>query len=417
MARVTPQAALIANKNIYDELGDQRDGGVKTVNIFRFLGVLSPGESRWAGLFWLRKVLACSVLAYLSLSCIAQVPAGYPGKYIETITAAKKEGRLVIYSTTDLVAANPLLKDFKTLYPEIEIEYNDMNSTEVYHRFKSEIAAGQKSADILWSSAMDMQMKLVNDGFAIAYRSPELSALPEWAVWRNEAFGTTYEPIVIVYNKRLLSFQEIPETRTSLINLLKENPKRFKGKVTTYDIEKSGVGFLLATQDSKTSPAFWDLAKVILAAGGHLHISTSAMMESIASGESLIGYNLVGSYAIVRAHNDPSIGYVLPTDYTLVMSRIIFISRHAQNSHAARLWVDYLLSKRGQQIVASHASLFSVRADVEGDATAAGLVKILGSSEKPIVVGQGLLTYLDQAKKKDFLKKWHSLATTREIGK
>ena len=346
------------------------------------------------------------LLAFVTLASNAQVPTGYPGKYTETISAAKKEGRLTIYSTTDLAAANPLLKDFRSLYPGIEIEYKDMNSTEVYRRFLSESAAGEKTADIVWSSAMDMQIKLVNDGFALAYKSPELAKLPEWAVWRNEAFGTTFEPIVFVYNKRLLTPEEVPQTHANFAKLLRDNPKRFKGKVTTYDIEKSGVGFLFASQDSKTSPAFWELAHAMLDAGAHLRTTTSAMMENIASGENLIGYNLIGSYAIVRANIDPSIGYVLPKDYTLVMSRIIFISRHAQNVHAARLWVDYLLSKRGQQIVARQSQLFSIRADVEGDATAAGLVKKLGSSVKPIGVSQGLLTYLDQAKRQEFLKRW-----------
>ena len=375
---------------------------------FRVFSMPSCRGAGRIGAVWLRRAALCVLLACAGLPSSAQVPAGYPGKYTETISAARKEGRLVIYSTTDLAAANPLLKDFRSLYPGIEIEYNDMNSTEVYHRFLGENTTGEKTADIVWSSAMDMQMKLVNDGFALAYKSPEVSKLPEWAVWRNEAFGTTFEPIVIVYNKRLLSPEEVPQTHANFAKLLRENPKRFKGKVTTYDIEKSGVGFLLATQDSKTSPAFWELARAMLDAGAHLQTATAAMMEGIASGENLIGYNLVGSYAIVRAGIDPSIGYVLPRDYTLVMSRIIFIAKRAKHAHAARLWVDYLLSKRGQQIVASQSQLFSIRADVEGDATAAGLVKTLGSSVKPIVVNQGLLTYLDQAKRQEFLKKWQS---------
>ena len=31
----------------------------------------------------------------------AQVPAGYPGDYAKTVDAAKKEGKVVVYSTTD----------------------------------------------------------------------------------------------------------------------------------------------------------------------------------------------------------------------------------------------------------------------------------------------------------------------------
>ncbi len=345
-------------------------------------------------------------LVFEIINCSAQVPAGYPFRYAETIASANREGKLVIYSATDLVAANPLLKDFRTLHPGITVDYYNMSSIEVYQRFLSENAEGRPSADVLWSSAMDLQIKLVNDGHAQAYKSPEAANLPAWAAWRNEAYGTTFEPVVFVYNKRLLASEEVPQTHADLIRLLKTRSERFKAKVTTYDIEKVGVGFLLATQDSITSPTFWDLTNATFDAGVQLYLTTGAMMERIASGESLIGYNLLGSYAIMRAKLDPSIGYVLPRDYTLVLSRIVFISKQARNANAAKLWVDYLLSKRGQQIMANQAQLFSLRADVEGEATAAALTKTLGGSIKPITVGPGLLTYLDQAKRLEFINKW-----------
>ncbi|MCD2476555.1 extracellular solute-binding protein, partial [Staphylococcus aureus] len=78
------------------------------------------------------------------------------------IAAARKEGKVVVYSTTDTAAVRPLVKDFEALYPGVRVEYNDMNSTELYNRFISEAAAGGGSADVLWSSAMDLQVKLVN---------------------------------------------------------------------------------------------------------------------------------------------------------------------------------------------------------------------------------------------------------------
>ena len=65
------------------------------------------------------------------------------------------------------MAVAPLVKDFNTLYPGITVEYNDMNSTELYNRFISETAAGGDTADALWSSAMDLQMKLAAGGYAM----------------------------------------------------------------------------------------------------------------------------------------------------------------------------------------------------------------------------------------------------------
>ncbi|MGB6348850.1 MAG: extracellular solute-binding protein, partial [Pseudolabrys sp.] len=109
----------------------------------------------------------------------AQVPEGYPADYAKIVEAAKKEGKVVIYATTDAVAANPLIKDFEALYPGIKVEYSDLNSTELYNRFIAEAAANNGTADVLWSSAMDLQVKLVADGQAASYPSPEIKALPK----------------------------------------------------------------------------------------------------------------------------------------------------------------------------------------------------------------------------------------------
>jgi iron(III) transport system substrate-binding protein len=239
------------------------------------------------------------------------------------------------------------------------------------------------------------------------YESPEAKQLPQWAQYQKQAYGTTYEPLAIVYNKRLLSAGEVPQTRADLIKLLQSKPDQFKGKVTTYDIEKSGVGFNYLTQDARVNPQVtWDLVKAMGATGPKLQSSTGAMMERISSGENLIGYNILGSYALTKAKKDPSIGYVYPKDYTLVVSRLVTISKKAKSPNAAKLWVDYLLSQRGQTLLANQASLFSIRSDVEGETSMAGLTKQLGDSLKPIPIGAGLLVYLDQSKRLEFLKQW-----------
>src|SRR5207302_9030488 len=104
--------------------------------------------------------------------------------------AAKKEGKFVVYATTDAVAANPLNKNFQPLYPGIQNDHTELNSTELYSRFIAEVAAGSGTADVLWSSAMDLQVKLVADGAAASYASPEIASLPKWAVLANQAYGT-----------------------------------------------------------------------------------------------------------------------------------------------------------------------------------------------------------------------------------
>src|SRR5436305_14063394 len=171
-----------------------------------------------------KKVILAATLAIASLAAAAQVPAGYPADYAQTVAAAKKEGKVVIYSALDTKAAQPLIRDFNALYPDVKVEYNDMNSTELYNRFIAEVAAGQGGADVMWSSAMDLQVKLVDDGKAMAYKSPETAKLPAWSVYKGQAYGTTFEPAVFIYNKRLVTGAEIPTDHASFARIINANP-------------------------------------------------------------------------------------------------------------------------------------------------------------------------------------------------
>jgi iron(III) transport system substrate-binding protein len=344
-------------------------------------------------------------LALAASPALAAAP-GDPATSKDVVAAAEKEGKVVVYSTTDSASVAAMLKDFAALHPQIAVEYNDMNSTELYNRFVSEAAAGAGSGDILWSSAMDLQIKLANDGYTQAYSSPEASKLPSWAVWKNEAFGTTYEPIAFVYNKRLLKPEEVPQSHADLVKALRAAPDRFKGKLTSYDPERSGLGFLLVTQDSFADKGFWDTARAYGSVGPKLYTSTGAMMERIQSGEHLIGFNMIASYAVQKQKKDPSLGIVYPKDYTLVMSRIALLPKAAKHPAAAKVFLDYLLSARGQRALSTGGSVFALRQEVEGELGLAGVTKALGASVRPIPVGPPLLEYLDQAKRLEFLKRW-----------
>ena len=128
--------------------------------------------------------LVVSLTAVFACAAWAEVPACYPADYQKTIDAAVKEGKVVVYSTTDTKAAGPLIKGFEAQYPGVKVEYNDMNSTELYNRYISEQAAGGGSGDVVWSSSMDTALKLATE-YAEQYASPEVKQLPDWAVfWR-----------------------------------------------------------------------------------------------------------------------------------------------------------------------------------------------------------------------------------------
>ena len=171
---------------------------------------------------------------------------------------------------------------------------------------------------------------------------------------------------------------DVPKDHTDLLKLLNAKTDFYKGKVTAYDPERSGVGYLFCNEDVKNFPQAWDLFKAMGKAQAKLYTSAGAMMERVTSGEHLIAYGIFGSYALSRSKKDPNLGIVLPKDYTMVTSRVAFISKHAKNPNAGKLFLDYILSKRGQEIIANKADLYSLRSDVEGEATIKRVTQLIG---------------------------------------
>jgi iron(III) transport system substrate-binding protein len=355
-------------------------------------------------------VLAGSLV--LGGSAVAQaVPPGYPAEYAAIIAAAEQEGSVAVYSATDSASGDLLIKDFRALYPKVQVKYYDLNSTEIYNRYLSETAANAETADVLWSGSMDLQLKLVADGRALTYHSPESAKIPNWAIHEDRAWGTTFEPLVIAYNKRLLPADAVPTSHADLLRLLKEKPQLLAGgKLTTYDPEKSGFAFMLMTHDAQYFPQYWDLAAALGHGTGRFYPSSGTMIERITSGEHWLGFNVIGSYVELRKKKDPDLGLVYPADYVLVMSRVAFIPKNAKRPNAGKLFIDYLLSSRAQKIMANEATLFSLRDDVEGPYSASALAKELGPRLKPITVDMGLLGALVPAKRLATIRKWQETA-------
>ncbi|KAG1222553.1 hypothetical protein G6F68_020608 [Rhizopus microsporus] len=72
--------------------------------------------------------------------------------------------------------------------------------------------------------------------------------------------------------------------------------------------------------------------------------------------------------------------------------------------------MDYLLSQKGQEIMANQADLATVRDDIEGDNDVDGMTKPLGASLQPSPVTATLLDYLEQTKRLQFIKDWRAAA-------
>ena len=340
------------------------------------------------------------ILGALCLWVSVATPAtgAEPGGLVE---AAVKEGAVIVYADTGSKAATALVKDFQSLYPGIRVELNEMTGVAVFNRFIRDLGAKTPSADILWSAATDLQAKLVKDGYAMKYRPAEADAIAGWAVVDNCAYATSFDPVVFAYNSKLLAKTDVPRSRGALMKAL-ATPK-LKGKVATYDPEKGIIGYLVLTQDMANNGDFWGLAEALGKAGTTVFPSTDKLLARIGSGDAVFGFDIPLSE--LRGRNG-QVGYVYPTDGAFALTSIILANDKAQHPNAAKLWLNYVLSRRGQQILVDMTTPFTVRSDVKGGVTTDTIARDHQSSIRPVVSSRMLTDFLNQGMRLGFLSRW-----------
>lgn len=347
-------------------------------------------------------------LLFLNISPVFAevVPQDYPQNYAEIISKAKEEGQLSLYSTTDEELSCELLEAFKKKYA-ITVNFIDMTTNSAYSRTVEEAEAEETGADIVWSSSMDLQLKLASGGYTETYQSPEKKHLPGWAIYNDTVYATTVEPIGMIYNSKVFPEGSFPKTRAGLIDYLNSHAQDLKGKVATFDPEKSGIGYLIQSSDATASDKFWQLAKAMGDVKVKPYTATSIMRETVVSGENVIAINVIGSYALDWVKTTPNLGVAFGEDYTAAFSRTAVIARGAPHPNAARLFLDFMLSKEGQTAL-SKQGLPSVRTDIDDGLDLDALNALVGGNLKPISLDDKLLYNLEPQNRVKFFRQWNS---------
>ncbi|TDK35616.1 ABC transporter substrate-binding protein [Rhizobium deserti] len=349
------------------------------------------------------KPIAFALLAALVLPTAA---------WAETTLFAPVSGRsdapvLTVYSSLDEPLAKPMIAGFQAANPDVAVRYEEMLTGEIFDRIVQETDHGGKTADFAFSSAMDLQVKLANDGYAQRSDLPMSTAWPVWANWRNTAYALTFEPAVFVYHKPSFKTSPPPSTRAELVDFLQRRGDAVYGRIGTYDIERSGVGFLFMSRDQEQFGDIWSVIRAMGAGGVKLYSTSQAILERVADGRFLLGYNILGSYAADWASRHPDVGILLPKDYTVVMSRIGLVPQAAAAPDLGKRYLQFFMSKEGQTIMARELQIPAVSPEVAGDNTATTMREMLGGQLKPVPVSLGLMVYLDQVKRARLISRWN----------
>lgn len=346
------------------------------------------------------------LLALLVSPALAQV-TDYPA-----VSGDAGARRVVVYSSLDSGLAGPMIEAFQAVNPDVAVRYEDMQTADIHERIVRETDAGEATADFAFSSSMDLQIKLANDGYAEESNVPLAESWPRWANWRNTAYALTYEPAVFIYHKPSFADAPPPATRGELIDYLEAHGDAVYGRVGTYDIERSGLGFMFFARDQEQFGDIWRLVGAMGAAGVKLYSTTSAIVERVANGQFVFGYNILGSYAAEAAARNPDLGIILPRDYTIVTSRIGLVPRASANPDLGRLFLQFFMSAEGQTIMARQLQIASLNPDVTGENTANAMQAMLGPQLRPVPVSPGLMVYLDQVKRARTIARWNETLRT-----
>jgi len=306
-----------------------------------------------------------------------------------------------VLSTADLALFAPFLDAFHNRNPNITLEYQVVSSSDLYQAIRN-----GAQFDVAISSAMDLQFKLVNDGFARNHRSPQTSALPEWARWRDQIFAFTAEPAVVVISHEAFKDLPTPETRQQLIALVRDHPDRFRGAIGTYDVRESGLGYLFATQEARSTDAYWRLSEVLGRLNPELYCCSGQMIEDVANGTLAIAYSVLGSYAEEQIDGtlNNRVSILQMQDYSNVILRTAIVPATAQNAIEAGAFIDFLVG-------------IGV-GDIPGDWPLPQLhetAEAAGAGFGPIRLGPALMIYLDPLNQRAFLEEWENAMDQRPV--
>lgn len=258
-----------------------------------------------------------------------------------TVAEANKEGKLVFYSGIFDAEARALMSRFEAKYPSIKTTLYRAGGVSLVSRIQNEQRAGAHLWDVFNSAGLEGFL-LLEQGYFAKFSSSERNQFGEGFKDAEGYWTTMYAtPYVLTYNTRMVPAKDIP---TDYMQLL-DSKWYDKLAIDPDDIEWY-VNLKKLWGDDKTRKFFSGLArqKVTIRRGRALQT------DLVAAGEVAI---LVNNYHHIAVRTKQRGGPVewLALDPVITAAGPITINKMAPHPNAAKVFVDFCLSKEGQEIL------------------------------------------------------------------
>ncbi|WP_434514216.1 ABC transporter substrate-binding protein [Dechloromonas sp. ARDL1] len=266
---------------------------------------------------------------------------------------AQAQEKLYVYTSMKESMIGDLKKAFAAKHPEVKMDYQSAGAGKLMAKIAAERESGKLLADILWTSEVPDFYKLKEQGALQAYVPKEIKSvqnpLPDYdGSFTAVRLGT----LGITYNTRHI--KEAPKTWADV-----QKPA-YKGAFGIANPALSGTAYMSVALLVKKFG--WSYIEGLRANGAKMGKGSGQVVDDTASGD-LLGSLGVDYITLDKVDKGASLSLAYPPEMLVIPSPIA-IFKGTQNLSAAQKFVDFVLSKEGQTIIANEGTL-PVRADVK----------------------------------------------------
>lgn len=266
--------------------------------------------------------------------------------------AALAAEKLTVYTSMKESLIGELKDAFVALHPDVTFDYYSAGAGKLMAKIAAERESGKMTVDVLWHSEVPDFYQLKSEGVLEPYISPEAKFV-ESPVVEPEGYFTPARngTLAITYNTRFV--KDAPKEWKDLLT------PDFKDAFGVANPALSGTAYGSVVALSQTFG--WDFFEEAKKNGAKIGQGSGQVVDDTAMGDLLacIGVDYITTDKISKG---ATLGFVYPKEVIMLPSPVA-IMKGTENLAAAKKFVDFLLSKEGQQIIANAGTL-PVRSDV-----------------------------------------------------
>lgn len=259
-----------------------------------------------------------------------------------SLTAAA-DGRLVVYTSQAPEIAQQTIDAFKAANPGIEVQWTRNGTTQLMNVLRTEMMSGDVKADVLLVADSINLGALKKEGRLMAYPQAPVSHIsPDFYDKDKTWFGTKMIATVIGYNT-----QKAKPVNSWMALTAPEN----RGQVAVPSPLYSGAALYHLHTVIGTPSIGWTFYKKLAANGITPEGGNGPALKAVASG--MAKYGVITDADLIRAKKQGSpVDLVYPQEGVSFVTEPVAILKDAHNVAAAKAFVDFMLSEKGQQLVA-----------------------------------------------------------------